>query len=196
MNKAIIIPKNLTNNSAAVISGSVTIGGTSTTTGVATFGTTNIQTLTVSGVSTHGGETILNSALKTKQIYENCIACSGSASPFTMNYSNSAVFYLPSDYTPASNFTVNITNIPTDTTRTYVLTLLYYQPVNKVYCNSVNVTDSAGATIKNGTPLFVGGTPSLSTAPCLVSQQFSVISIATSAGVYTRYVTSTVGVSV
>lgn len=195
MNKAIIIPKTFTNNSSAVISGSVTIGGTSTTTGVATFGTTNVQTLTVSGVSTLTGETILNAALKTKQIYENTIACSGSSSPFTLNYSNSAVFYLPSDYSPAANFTVNITNIPTDTTRSYVVTLLYYQPVNKVYCNSVNVTDTTGATIKNGTPLYVGGTPSLTTAPCLVSQQFSIISIATSAGVYSRYVTSTIGVA-
>ena len=189
MNKAIIIPKTFTNNSSAVISGSVTIGGTSTTTGVAT------QTLTVSGVSTLTGETILNAALKTKQIYENTIACSGSSSPFTLNYSNSAVFYLPSDYSPAANFTVNIINIPTDTTKSYVVTLLYYQPVNKVYCNSVNVTDTTGATIKNGTPLYVGGTPSLTTAPCLVSQQFSIISIATSAGVYTRYVTSTIGVA-
>ena len=54
-----------------------------------------------------------------QKINEVVSVTTGTASPFTCNYSLGNIFYIPTNYIPASNFQVIITNIPTDTSRSY-----------------------------------------------------------------------------
>ena len=143
-----------------------------------------------------------NTITAVNNIYENCSVVSANTTttpwfPYTLDYTKGSIFYIPSDYTTASNFNIIITNIPTDTSKVYTLSLVYYQPSNKFYCNGVRCIDAASSYILGtsstfGTPFFNGGTPTLANAPNLIIQQFSIISIATTSGTFSRYVSTSV----
>jgi len=115
--------------------------------------------------------------------------------PYTLDYSLGSVFYIPSDYETSVNFECNIINIPTDTTKVYLISLIFYQPNNKVYCDKLQVIDAKqnyifGSTDKYLTPLFENGQSTLLRSPNLVLQQFFIVSVPDSIGNITRYVTS------
>jgi hypothetical protein len=183
---------------------SATIKSTSNTSQLS-YDTAAVTTLsassaTISGAATVGnlsitGQTNLGGILSSSKaiVYETAVAASGSGSPFTLDYSQGGVFYIPTASVPASNFSVILTNIPTDQTKVYTITLLYYQATNLFYGSTARVSDTTGSNYLLGTsstfvaPLFNGGTPTLVSAPSLTIQQFNIISISGS-----RYVTSTV----
>jgi hypothetical protein len=140
------------------------------------------------GVSVSGGVLTTRGLL-----YETGIAASGTASPFTLDYSLGGIFYIPTSSVPTSNFSVIITNIPTDQTKIYTITLIYYQASTTIYGSTVRISDTVSSYISGTSstyvaPLFNGGTPSLSTSPCIIMQQFTVSSISS-----VRYTTSIVG---
>jgi hypothetical protein len=175
--------------------GSTNIGGTMLVVGAtnALFGgaATFMSTSSFTGAATFDG------ALKTKGLYYEAITTvSGSASPFTLDYSAGGVYYISTASVPAANFAVIITNIPTDQTKTYTITLCFYQATNKFYASTARVSDTTGTTYILGTsstyvaPLFSGGTPSITTAPCMIIQQFTIVSISS-----VRYCTSSVSAS-
>lgn len=138
------------------------------------------------------------------KMYENTLAVSVSSTttpwfPYTLDYSLGSIFYIPTNYSTPTNFSIIITNIPTDTTKSYSITLIYYQPINTFYCNSIRCTDTSntyilGTSTTFGTPLFNGGYPALNNAPNLIMQQFSIVSLYTSGsnGITTRYISSSV----
>jgi hypothetical protein len=153
--------------------------------------------VTVNGGFTVTGASTLTGSLICNQIYETTIATSGTTSPFTCNMANGSTFYIPSDYTFASNFQMIITNVPTDTTKSYTISVIYRQPTTLFYSSTARVSDTAsvyllGTASTYSAPLFNGGLPTLSNTPNLIIQSFSIISIATSSSTYSRYVTTSV----
>ena len=96
----------------------------------------------------------------------------------TLNYS------LGGDFTLATMITANcslaVTNIPTDTSKSYTFTVSYQQNSTRYYITTVQILDTVGANITGGfvAPLWNGGTPSLTgTTNCVIIQSFTVISV-------------------
>jgi hypothetical protein len=155
----------------------------------------NTSLLNASNITT----SIINSVDK---IYENVQLVQSNTTitpwyPYTLDYNKSAIFIIPSDYLTNSNFQVIIKNIPTDKTKIYSLTLMYYQPTNLVYCNQVRCSDVAGNYILGtsstfGTPLINGGAPIISISPNLIIQTFYIASIFTSSNISTRYIITSI----
>ena len=149
--------------------------------------TTNLSTTTIENVN---------------RIFENTLAVVENTTttpwyPYTLDYSLGSIFYIPTNYATASNFNIIINNIPTDITKSYTLTLIYYQSSNMFYCNGIRCLDTSNSYILGtsstfGTPLFNGGTPTLANTPNLIIQQFSILSLFTSASVSSRYITTSV----
>ena len=113
--------------------------------------------------------------LTTNRICEKIQAVSGS-SPYTLNYANGSVFYL-SGTAPSTNFTCNITNIPTSgSTTQYTLTLIYNSST-ACFCNTVSATDTASTTIvASGTPKYINNAAPTVANSSLYMQTFTVLS--------------------
>jgi hypothetical protein len=126
-------------------------------------------------------------ALSTVGLYsESMISAGTSGAPYTLAYSAGGIYFIPSTTTLSSNFSVTISGIPTTMSTSYTLTLCFAQTTTKYYCSSCKIIDTDGTYLCSSssstyvTPLFSGGTPSLSTAPNFVLQSFSVIRFASS----------------
>lgn len=102
-------------------------GNISSTNGSLSAGTT----LTVGGMATlNGGMTVTSDAVITgrldvQEIREDVIDTSISANIMTLDYSTGNVFYLPT--APSANFTINLTNAPTDNGKTMSVTVVVTQ---------------------------------------------------------------------
>lgn len=79
-----------------------------------------------------------------------------STNTYNINYANGSMFYLSTP--PTSTMTARIYNLPslTDTTRSYIVNLIYKGTGANYYVNSVNVTNTntPGAGASNITPKF------------------------------------------
>lgn len=153
---------------------------------------TKIDTLAPINSSVLTGTTTVNVISTKGLMYEASLSTSGTTSPFTIDYSTGGIFYIPTSTTLSANFSVIITNIPTDQTKIYTVSVTYYQSSTKFYINSARITDTAssyilGTSSTYGTPLFNGGIPSITTSPCMIIQQFNIISISS-----TRYITTSI----
>ena len=131
------------------------------------------------------------------KITESVVVASGTANPFTLNYSTGSIFYIPRNYTLTSNFQLIITNIPTDTSKSYTISVLYYQASTAYICSTARVSNTSAAYLLGtastyAAPLFNGGIPTLTAFPSLIVQTFIISSIANSTGTYLRYVLSSV----
>ena len=131
------------------------------------------------------------------KINEAVLATTGTATPFTCNYALGNIFYIPTNYIPASNFQVIITNIPTDTSKSYTISIMYYQASTTYFCSTARVLNASsvyllGTASTYSAPLFNGGTPILTASPCLIIQSFIISSVATSTLTFSRYVCSSV----
>jgi hypothetical protein len=174
------------------------VKGGSALTGVVTTGndlrvtgniyTNNVQVPSITVVNTaiatslvpYSTTTQVTSAIATS-VYETVNAVGGVVNAYTVNYASGGIFAIGT--TPTAASTLAVTNIPTDTTKSYTFTVMSTQS-SRFYINTVQVQDTASAYITNGgiagfvAPLFNGGTPSLSgTTPCVIAQQFTVISV-------------------
>jgi predicted acyltransferase (DUF342 family) len=114
-----------------------------------------------------GGNLFVSKVLKPTTISEPFITNSGTTSPYTIDYSTGATFYITSP--PASNFTVNITNVPTDINRTYVITLIITSTTNKTFCNSVQINGAVAIT-----PNYANGIPTSLTTGNVITQSISI----------------------
>jgi hypothetical protein len=155
--------------------------------------TLDVQDITISG----------NLVLESGQIEESCLAISGTISPFICNYAVGNVFYIPTTYEPTANYNIIIQNIPTDTTKTYFVTIINRQATGTFYGNGVRVSDTSssytfsGASGTNSSSTYCipyqnGGVPTIVTTPNIIVQQFSIVSVANSSSVFTRYITTSV----
>lgn len=120
--------------------------------------------------------------------------------PVLIDMSTNNTFYIPLDYIASIsvNFEVNISNFPI-TENIITVSLLYYQTTYKVYCNKLKITDVSGNYIFGSvsaslSPLFNSGIGNIliTTNPCLIIQQFSIIPMKNLTNVVTRYVISNV----
>jgi len=113
------------------------------------------------------GNVFINNILKPTTISESFTTIATGSSPYTLNYSTGSVFYLAPP--PASNFTCNITGVPYDTGRTYVITLIIDSSTNKTFCNSVQINGSTAFT-----PWFANGIPTSITSGNSISQSLAI----------------------
>ena len=115
-------------------------------------------------------------------IYEVVGTAGQSSNALTLNYSLSGLVNVGTMIT--ANATLAVTNIPTDTTKSYTFSVAYQQTATRYYIATVQFQDTGSAYITNGgtsgfvAPLFNGGTPALTgTSNCVIIQQFTVISV-------------------
>ena len=101
----------------------------------------------------------------------------------TLSYGVGGDFVLGTMLT-AAGVTLGVTNIPTDTTKSYTFSVSYQQNTTRYYIATVQIQDTTGAYITNSgsagfvAPLFNGGTPSLTgTNNCVIIQTFTIISV-------------------
>jgi hypothetical protein len=84
-----------------------------------------------------------------------------SANNYTINYSTSGVAYLST--APTANFTLALYNSAATTSNTSVYSLVFTN-TNKVYPTTLNIYSDAGSTSISCTTVWLGGTPSISSA--------------------------------
>jgi hypothetical protein len=190
-------------------SGTITIYG-----GMNSTGTVSASTLSLTGNATAAGAVTAASLsvsadaaiftatidhLFTRGLYQEMTTAATeiSANLYNVYYTNHGIFYISGADNPTANFSLNIIYLPTDTTYTCTLSLIYYQTSSAYYCNGVSASDASGNYLLGGAstytaPKFAGGTPSFTTSPNLVIQQFSLFSIPDAVGTMTRYVVSSV----
>jgi hypothetical protein len=132
-----------------------------------------------------------------QKITESVVSASGTANPFTIDYSAGNIYFIPRNYNLTTNFQLIITNIPTDTTKSYTVSVIYQQSSTSFICSTARVSNTSGVFLLGtastyAAPLFNGGIPTLTASPNLIIQTFIISSIANSSGTYLRYVLSSV----
>ena len=111
-----------------------------------------------------------------------------------------SLFALPLSFTPTSNFSISIINVPINTGQTYSINIMMRQATTSFYISNLKATDTLGnyiiGTVNSvSSPLWNGGSPSLANSPCVILQSFNIVSLPNSSnplGVYTRFVCSSV----
>ena len=105
-------------------------------------------------------------------------ATTGSAGgPYTADYNNASVFYLNAAPTSATNYTLNIINLPslTNSTRSYVITVINNTGIKNAYCSSLTLS-TTGTTGSTYTMVFNGGSSAISISSSTATvQQFAVM---------------------
>ena len=133
-----------------------------------------------------------------RNVHEKVILAVSSPN-ITLDFNLGGIFYLPTNLTFSSNFPVIITNIPTDNTKAYTVTLIYSQATTLFHSSTCRVSDTTGAFILGSATIFTAprfnGLVSVANSPNLIYQNFNVVSLATTAGVFTRFVVSSVNVN-
>lgn len=96
-------------------------------------GTSSTQTLTnktlssptISGTVTASADINITGRLNIQEIREDIVIASVSASATTLNYNSGAIYFI--ETSASSNFTVDVTNVPTDNNKAITITLLVTQ---------------------------------------------------------------------
>jgi hypothetical protein len=114
-----------------------------------------------------GGNVVVSSSFKPTIITEVFNTNTGTTSPYTFDYSTGATFYITTP--PASNFTCNFTNVPTDIGRTYAATLIISSGTNKTFCNSVQINSAVAIT-----PYYANGIPTSFTSGTIITQSIAI----------------------
>jgi hypothetical protein len=109
----------------------------------------------------------VSKVIKSTTISEVFLTNTGTTSPYTLDYSTGSTFYITTP--PASNFTVNFSNVPTDINRTYVATLIITATSNKTFCSSVQINGNTAIT-----PNYANGIPSSITSGNVITQSVSI----------------------
>jgi hypothetical protein len=112
------------------------------------YSTSTNYKLDVNGTGNFTGDVSLNSMVKINRISEVITTNANQTSLYTLDYNTGSVFYIPNP--PSSPFTVNFTNIPTDSNRTFVVTLVINAGTNKTYGTVFQINGSGQSLIWNG----------------------------------------------
>lgn len=135
----------LTNTSVTVNGTSIALGASGTVTAAAgtLTGTTLNSTVTASSLTSVGSLTALTVAGTTnvQQIREKVSDSSISSNVMTCDYSTGGVFYQAT--APSANFTVNITNLPTDNGNAITISIFVAQGATQGIPNAVQVAGAA-----------------------------------------------------
>jgi hypothetical protein len=120
-----------TTASTTTSSGAVVVSG-----GVGIAGNTNIGgDLVVSGAATFTG------GLRVQEVIEDIVDVTAATNAVTLNYNDANIFYEAGTY--SANFTINITNVPTENGRTTVVSYLLPQGATGRIPTTLNVNGSA-----------------------------------------------------
>jgi hypothetical protein len=130
-------------NASGLVRATDTTASTSTSTGavvvsggVGVAGNTHIGgDLVVSGAATFTG------GLRVQEVIEDIVDVTAATNAVTLNYNDANIFYEAGTY--SANFTVNITNVPTDNGRTTVVSYLLPQGATGRIPTTLNVNGSA-----------------------------------------------------
>jgi hypothetical protein len=87
----------------------------------------------------------LNGTLSVEQIQEHVVVANGATGFFTNDWNNGAILYISS---LQSNFTINVTNVPTTANKSYVVTAIIQQSTNAAYYCSTLSVNSLGVTVR------------------------------------------------
>jgi hypothetical protein len=98
------------------------------------------------------------------------VPISSSTSPVTLDYSQGSYFYLSTP--PSANFTVNLINVPTISTKNLTVTIYINSAANDAFANVVTINGAAS------TPVYNGGIPTI-TGATVIMQRLLVINGAT-----------------
>ena len=133
---------NTTFTSASLVSASVsgTISGTKT----------------ISGTTTHSGNLEVTGRLDSVDIREQVNVGTISASVLTANYPDGTIYFVSAS--PTSNFTVNVTNVPTDNNKAITIVILVTQGATGRIPSALQI-DGSAQTIK-----WLGGTAPIPTS--------------------------------
>jgi hypothetical protein len=165
------------------------VGGTTQTTSTSTGALVVSGGVGISGNVYIGGNNTVGNCAFLSTISEKNVSVTWSATT-TVDYRLGGIFWLGS-VSSGTTFTVNISNLPsiTDTTRSYIITIIYTTTAAGQYCNSVGI--STGTSYTTYTPKFNGGSAAISVANTnVVTQQITIAYIYSS----TNPVLSTVSV--
>ena len=111
----------------------------------------------------------------------NSVTISSNTCTLNMNVGN--IFYIPSTVT--ANFTVNITNVPVDTSCQYTVVLLYQ---GNFYGNSASATNVSSSTlVANAAPKWAGSNAPVIDTAAMYIQLFTIVSVFS-----TKYILSNV----
>jgi hypothetical protein len=189
-------------NPFATGSGSMTVNG-GLITNLLTADTATVSTAAVANLEVSGlvmTDTLNAQTVQTRGVYHEGITAApwvANDNAYLLDYNNGGVFYISGTDNPTANFNIQLINLPTDTSRVYTISLVYYQPSTAYYCNGVRARDTTSAYILATastfeSPKFSGGAPSFSATPNLVIQQFTIVSFPNDVNETTRYVISSV----
>jgi predicted acyltransferase (DUF342 family) len=100
-----------------------------------------------------GGNLSIANVFKPTIISEPFATTNVSSSSYTFDYTQGSIFYITAP--PSSNFNVNLINVPTDISRTYLATFILSSSVNKTFCSSIQINGSTAIlpNFANGLPL-------------------------------------------
>ena len=106
-----------------------------------------------------GSLNVTNTSFVTN-ISEKIITTSGSSNVYALDYSKGSVFYLST--APTGEMTFQIYNMPsvTDSTRSYIVSVIYKGTSTNNYATTVNVSTTTAGAGSNYTPKFTA-TPSI-----------------------------------
>ena len=130
----ITFPGNITlSGSANVLSGTFT--GNPTISGNPTF----------SGVPVFSGQPVFTGGIRVQEMVEDIVDVSPSTNTYTLDYTTGNIFYSTGDL--SANFTVNMTNVPTEGGRVFTVNLITTQGATGYIPGTLNINGS-GVTIK------------------------------------------------
>jgi hypothetical protein len=117
-------------------------------------------------VTSSVGDFTVNGAFGVQQIQEKIVPVVYSSSPTTINWNNGAIYRVTS---LATNFTANITNLPTTADKAYVVTFILIQGGTPYFINALQIAGSS-TTIR-----WPGGTVPTATANRHEIQAFTLV---------------------
>lgn len=104
--------------------------------------------LTSSGTSTFSGNLVSTGRTDIAEIREAVSSVSISAGTLTCNYTSGCVFYIASMSGVSGNFTVDVTNVPTDNNYAITISIIVNQGATGYYPSVLKINSGSNETIK------------------------------------------------
>jgi hypothetical protein len=139
------------NITSASVTGALNVNGSFGSTNGGSFAGTYTGTptfsgnLTFSGNPTFSGTPIFTGGVRVQEMIEDMVDISHTSNAIECNYQNGNIFFITNTF--GANFTVNLTNVPTDDGRIFTINLVVTQGATGYRPGTLNI-NSAGTTIR------------------------------------------------
>ncbi len=135
-------------NSSDEVVTSINTDGDITASGSVTANQINAATPNFSGPLTSSGVSTFSGRLDVAEIREAVSPVSVSSGTLTCNYSNACVFYIASMSGVDADFTVDVTNVPTDNNYAITISIIVNQGNNGYYPSALKINSGSNESIK------------------------------------------------